>query len=102
MKRNVLRLMCGGLLVVGMTACEALRGPDKKGEIQLSSQLFGADSYYIFGYHFEDADYYRFSSRHPGIVYLCFCDGSDRPLATTIDDDTMKYLGGMGDGETPH
>ncbi len=60
MKRDVLRLMCGGLIVVGMTACEALRGPDKKGEIQLSSQLFGADSYYLFGYHFEDADYYRF------------------------------------------
>ena len=60
MKRDVLRLMCGGLLVVGMTACEALRGPDRKGEIQLSSQLFGADSYYLFGFHFEDADYYRY------------------------------------------
>jgi prepilin-type N-terminal cleavage/methylation domain-containing protein/prepilin-type processing-associated H-X9-DG protein len=49
----------------------------------------------------SDTDYHRFSSRHPGVVQFCYCDGSVRPLATTIDDDMMKYLGGMGDGETP-
>jgi prepilin-type N-terminal cleavage/methylation domain-containing protein len=48
----------------------------------------------------SDADYYRFSSRHPGIVLFCYCDGSVRPLATTIEEGTMKYLGGMRDNET--
>ncbi|MCU0980218.1 MAG: DUF1559 domain-containing protein [Pirellulaceae bacterium] len=49
----------------------------------------------------SDADYYRFSSQHSGIVYFGYCDGSVRALATTIDDDTLKYMGGMQDGETP-
>ena len=47
----------------------------------------------------SDAEYYRFSSRHPGIVQFCFVDGSVRPLATTIADGTLKRLGGMADGE---
>ncbi len=47
----------------------------------------------------SDAEYYRFSSRHPGIVQFCFVDGSVRPLAATIADGTLKRLGGMSDGE---
>ena len=63
MKKHMAKMLCGGLLlagILGMAGCEAFRGPDKKGKIELSSQLFGADSYYLFGYHFENADYYRF------------------------------------------
>ncbi len=47
----------------------------------------------------DDAEYYRFSSWHPGIVQFCFADGSVRPLATTIADGTMTRLGGISDGE---
>lgn len=63
MKKHVVKMLCGGLLLtgmLGMAGCEAFRGPDRTGTIELSSQLFGADSYYLFGYHFDDADYYRF------------------------------------------
>jgi prepilin-type N-terminal cleavage/methylation domain-containing protein len=49
----------------------------------------------------NDTDYHRFSSRHPGIVQFCYCDGSVRPLATTVAEDLMKSLGGVRDGETP-
>ena len=51
------------------------------------------------GWGLSDSDYYRFGSRHPGVVQFSFCDGSVRALATTIDDETMKLLGGMDDGE---
>ncbi len=60
MKRHTFMMLCGGLLLVGMSSCEVFRGPDRKGTIELSSQLFGADTYYLFGFQFENADYYRF------------------------------------------
>jgi hypothetical protein len=63
MKKQVCKVLCGGLLLagmVGMAGCEVFGGPDRKGTIELSSQLFGADSYYLFGFNFENADYYRF------------------------------------------
>jgi len=49
----------------------------------------------------SDAAYFRFSSQHPGMVCFSYCDGSVRPLATTIDDDALKTMGGMRDGEMP-
>jgi len=61
MKRVAMKVLAGAILVVGVNSCELFRGPDRTGEIQLSSELFGTDSYYLFGYHFEDAEYYRFS-----------------------------------------
>lgn len=60
MKKHAIMMLCGGLLLIGMTSCEVFRGPDRKGTIELSSQLFGADTYYLFGYQFENADYYRY------------------------------------------
>ena len=56
-----------GFIKVGLTlialiflgACNGLFGPDKTGEIQLSSETFG-DTYYLFGYSYEDAEFYRF------------------------------------------
>ena len=49
------------MLVAG--GCEHWIGPDRKGEIQLSSELFGTDSYYLFGYSYEDGEYYRYPYR---------------------------------------
>ncbi|MGW8315022.1 MAG: hypothetical protein ACWGNV_05425 [Bacteroidales bacterium] len=60
MKKVVLKVLIGGVLIAGMNSCEVFRGPDKTGKIELSSQLFGTDSYYLFGFQFENADYYRF------------------------------------------
>ena len=38
-----------------------LFGPDKKGDFQLSSELIlGGSTYYIWGYYYEDSEYYRF------------------------------------------
>jgi hypothetical protein len=60
MKSFVLKVLLVGVMAIGMTSCELFRGPDRTGEMQLSSQLFGTDSYYLFGYHYEDGAYYRF------------------------------------------
>jgi hypothetical protein len=60
MRRFAVMMWLGGMLAAGLTSCELFRGPDRTGEMKLSSQLFGTDSYYLFGYHYEDGDYYRF------------------------------------------
>ena len=59
MRRTVLKygVVLGMILLAG--ACKALTGPDRSGEIHLSSETFG-DTYYLFGYAYEDSDYYRF------------------------------------------
>jgi hypothetical protein len=54
--RNVLLLA----LILTLSGCKALFGPDKTGEIRLSSEKFLADSYYLFGYAYEDSEFYRF------------------------------------------
>jgi len=64
MKNVVLKVLLGGVIAMGMTSCELFRGPDRTGEIQLSSELFGTDSYYLFGYHYEDGEFYRFKIPH--------------------------------------
>lgn len=47
-------------LVLTSTGCKMLFGPDKTGEIRLSSEKFLADTYYLFGYSYEDSEFYRF------------------------------------------
>jgi len=42
-----------------MVGCEALTGTKRTGEIQLSSETFGAPSYYTFGYSYEHSEYYK-------------------------------------------
>ena len=37
-----------------------LRGPDKTGEFRLSSEKYLAESYYLFGYSYEDSEFYRY------------------------------------------
>jgi hypothetical protein len=51
-------------MAMGLWGCESLLGPDRTGEITLSSQSFGTESYYIFGYSFEDGEMYRYP--YPG------------------------------------
>jgi hypothetical protein len=53
----------------------------------------------------QQARWYHFSSRHPGIVQFCLGDGSVRPISTTIKQDTTPAgtnvywnLTGMRDG----
>ena len=59
MRRTLLKygVVLGVFLLAG--ACKALTGPDRTGEIHLSSETFG-DTYYLFGYSFENSDFYRF------------------------------------------
>ncbi len=46
------------VLITG--GCEAIRGPQRTGEIELSSQRFMSETYYLYGYSYEKADYFRF------------------------------------------
>ena len=54
------RLVLLVALVLTATGCKMLFGPDKKGEIRLSSEKSGTEVYYLFGYHYEDSEFYRF------------------------------------------
>jgi hypothetical protein len=47
-------------LLLTSAGCKMLFGPDKKGEIRLSSEKFGTEVYHLFGYSYEDGDFYRF------------------------------------------
>ena len=42
----------------------------------------------------------QFSSTHPGIVHFALADGSVRGLSEDSDDDTLRNLAGMADGQT--
>jgi hypothetical protein len=48
----ILLLLSGG--------CDKLVGPDLTGEFKLSSQLFGSESYYLFGYSYEASEFYKY------------------------------------------
>jgi hypothetical protein len=37
-----------------------LRGPDRTGEFRLSSEKSVSEAYYLFGYAYEDSEFYRF------------------------------------------
>ncbi len=59
MGQNLIRILVVAALVSGSGACDKLLGPDKTGEIQLSSETFG-ENYYILGYSFDVSEYYKF------------------------------------------
>ena len=46
-------------LILTSAGCKMF-GPDEKGEFRLSSEKYLADSYYLFGYSYEDSEFYRF------------------------------------------
>ena len=63
--------------------CEDQSGPDLEGEITLSSQLSGTESYYLFGYSFEDSEMYRYPRQGdplPDIINegILVIDGSEQ------------------------
>ena len=59
MGKNLIRILVAVVLVFVPGACDKHRSVDKTGEIQLSSQTF-SENYYIFGYSYEDGEFYRF------------------------------------------
>jgi hypothetical protein len=66
-KEKELEMRKSGWLVVAgivlmLAGCDKNKRPSYTGEIQLSSQLFGTENYYLFGYSFEDSEYYKFPS----------------------------------------
>jgi len=47
-------------LILTSAGCKMLFGPDKTGEYRLSSEKSGTEVYYLFGYSYEDSEFYRF------------------------------------------
>jgi hypothetical protein len=47
-------------LILTSAGCKMLFGPDKTGEFRLSTEEFLADDYYVFGYSYEDSEFYRY------------------------------------------
>lgn len=47
-------------LILTSAGCKMLFGPDKTGEFRLSTEEFLAESYYVFGYSYEDSEFYRY------------------------------------------
>ncbi len=54
------RVVLLAVLILASAGCKMFRGPDKKGEYRLSSEKFLAESYYLFGYSYEDSEFYRY------------------------------------------
>lgn len=54
------RVVLLGVLILAAAGCKMFRGPDKTGEFRLSSEKFLVESYYLFGYTYEDSEYYRY------------------------------------------
>ncbi|MCD4710404.1 MAG: hypothetical protein K8R52_06115 [Bacteroidales bacterium] len=49
------------VLILTSAGCKMLRGPDRTGEFRLSSEkTLSKDTYYQFGYSYEDNEFYRF------------------------------------------
>jgi hypothetical protein len=48
------------LLILSLGGCKMFFGPDKTGEFRLSSERSGTEVYYLFGYAYEDSEFYRF------------------------------------------
>jgi len=46
-------------LVLTSAGCKMF-GPDKKGEFRLSSEKYGTEVYHLFGYSYEDSEFYRY------------------------------------------
>lgn len=70
------------LVPVLFSACSGPGGADLKGEMNLSSQLFGTENYYLFGFSYEEADLFKYpfgGETVPDIINEGFLviDGSD-------------------------
>jgi len=47
-------------LILTSAGCKMLFGPDKTGEFRLSSEKTLDAAYYLFGYSYEDSEFYRY------------------------------------------
>lgn len=47
--------------LVFLFGCEGSQGTELEGEITLSSRLQGTESYYLYGYSFEDSEMYKYN-----------------------------------------
>ena len=47
-------------LIFLSAGCKMLFGPDKKGEYRLSSEKSGTETYFLYGYSYEDSEFYRY------------------------------------------
>ena len=56
------------LLLLLSCGCNKDNEPVKEGELELSSQLFGVDSYFIYGYNFKNSDFIKYSYPFSGSV----------------------------------
>lgn len=70
------------LAVFLLTGCEKESESDRTGEFRLSSQRFGTESYYVFGFRFSDSEQYRYPNSGdplPDIINEAFLviDGDD-------------------------
>jgi len=59
MRRTVLKYGVVLLVFFVTGGCKGLTGPDRTGEIDLSSETFG-ETYYLFGFSYEHSEFYRF------------------------------------------
>lgn len=49
-----------------VSGCNNNNEPVNEGKIELSSELFGVDAYYTYGYNFEKSEYLKYSFLSPG------------------------------------
>ena len=47
-------------LILTSAGCKMLLGPDKTGAFRLSSEKYLDQTYYLFGYSYEDSEFYRY------------------------------------------
>ncbi len=79
--RRVYKYVWISLFTLILMGCDNLKGPEEKGEFRLSSEKFGAISYHLYGYLYEESEFYRFpyqGEKFPDIInegYLVLADG---------------------------
>jgi len=54
------RLVLLVVLILTSAGCKLFRGPDRTGEFRLSSEKSGTETYYLYGYSYEDGEFYRY------------------------------------------
>ena len=91
-RKEMRRTLGKGLLIIGlvvaMAGCETFKGPDKTGELRLSSETF-PEAWYLLGYNYEEGEYSKF--RFQGEAIPDIINEGIRVLA----DGEVKYLPGF-------
>ncbi len=86
------RTLGKGLLIIGlvvaMTGCDTFKGPDKTGELRLSSETF-TEAYYLFGYNYEEGENSKFPYQGEAIPDII------NEGIRILSEDGVKYLPGF-------